>query len=132
MTSRFPIAIAALLVLFLSACSDAVDPSTPRPGRPDHVLVDRDGREWDVEYALDVLGFERSGFGHGLGIGAITPLIDPPMAVPGGDPDPTTLPDVLVLGVAHDGEAAAYAVLDLISHEVVNDRLGDVAFAATY
>ncbi|MBD3221425.1 DUF3179 domain-containing protein [bacterium] len=129
---RPSIALAVLPILLLSACSDPVDPAAPRPGFPDHVLVDRDGRRWDVQYALEELGFERSGFGHGLGVGVITPLIDPPMAVPGGDPDPTTLPDVLVLGVAHEGEAAAYAVLDLIGHEVVNDRLGDAAFAATY
>ncbi len=40
--------------------------------------------------------------------------------------------DAWVLGVAIDGEARAYSLNLLNSHEVVNDRIGDKSFAAVW
>ena len=40
--------------------------------------------------------------------------------------------DAWVLGVEVDGEARAYSLNLLNSHEVVNDRLGNTAFAAVW
>ncbi len=40
--------------------------------------------------------------------------------------------DSWVLGVVIDGQARAYSLNLLNSHEVVNDRIGDTAFAAVW
>lgn len=41
-------------------------------------------------------------------------------------------PDAWVLGVVIDGEARAFSLTLLNSHEVVNDRLGETSFAAVW
>lgn len=41
-------------------------------------------------------------------------------------------PDSWVLGVVIDGQARAYSLNLLNSHEVVNDRIGDTHFAAVW
>jgi hypothetical protein len=41
-------------------------------------------------------------------------------------------PDAWVLGVVIDGQARAYSLTLLNSHEVVNDRIGDTSFAAVW
>lgn len=41
-------------------------------------------------------------------------------------------PEAWVLGVVIDGEARAYSLTLLNSHEVVNDRIGDSSFAAVW
>ncbi len=40
--------------------------------------------------------------------------------------------DTWVLGVVIDGQARAYSLNLLNSHEVVNDRIGNIAFAAVW
>ena len=40
--------------------------------------------------------------------------------------------DAWILGVAFDGEARAYSLNLLNSHEVVNDRIGEKSFAAVW
>lgn len=40
--------------------------------------------------------------------------------------------DAWILGVAIDGEARAYSLNLLNSHEVVNDRIGEKSFAAVW
>lgn len=41
-------------------------------------------------------------------------------------------PEAWVLGVVIHGEARAYSLTLLNSHEVVNDRIGDTSFAAVW
>jgi hypothetical protein len=37
-----------------------------------------------------------------------------------------------VLGLTAEGDHRAYSVAEIAGHEVVNDRVGDLHFAATY
>ena len=61
--------------------------------------------------------------------GAIPAVVDP-VFVPAGKADIAA--DAWVLGVAMDGQARAYSLNLLNRHEVVNDRIGERAFAAVW
>ena len=60
------------------------------------------------------------------------PAIQTPAFITGGAADAQMSPNEPVLGVVIDGEAHAYSLWQLDAHEIVNDRIGDVAFAATW
>jgi len=116
-------------VALLAACGE--DGPTGSGG-PEHLLVDLNGRVWDISYALEELGLDRDGFGHGIGVDAIPPIIDPAVAHP-GDPDyPVDGSAFTLLGVSRNDSARAYRLATLVRHEVVNDSLGGVALAANY
>lgn len=56
--------------------------------------------------------------------------VDAPRFVPAAEAD---IPDdAWVLGVVLDGQARAYSLNLLNHHEVINDRIGDTAFAAVW
>lgn len=59
------------------------------------------------------------------------PAIDEPSFVSAEEVD-YLLDDDLVMGVDLQGEARAYPIRILVHHEIVNDRIGDLAFAITY
>jgi hypothetical protein len=61
--------------------------------------------------------------------GAI-PAIDKPKFRPAAEVDVPA--DAWVLGVVIDGQAKAYSLNLLNHHEIVNDRTGNVAFAAVW
>lgn len=56
--------------------------------------------------------------------------IDKPEFVPASEAKISD--DAWILGVALDGEARAYSLNLLNSHEIVNDRIGDRSFAAVW
>ena len=56
--------------------------------------------------------------------------ISQPQFVPGGSAN--IADDSWVLGVVIEGQARAYSLNLLNSHEVVNDRIGNIAFAAVW
>ena len=58
------------------------------------------------------------------------PAIDRPTLLPASRAEIGD--DAWVLGVVVDGQARAYSLNLLNSHEVVNDRIGQVAFAAVW
>ncbi len=58
------------------------------------------------------------------------PAIDDPVYVPGAEAN--IRDEAWVLGVLIDGEARAYSLELLNSHEVVNDSIGDTDFAAVW
>lgn len=66
-----------------------------------------------------------------LPAGAI-PAIDDPEFVMGSDADEQMSPEEPILGVVTDGEARAYSLWQLDAHEIVNDRIGETAFAVTW
>ena len=66
-----------------------------------------------------------------LPVGAI-PAIDEPEFVTGDEADEQMQPDEPVLGVVVEGQAIAYSLWQLDAHEIVNDRVGDTEFAATW
>jgi len=63
--------------------------------------------------------------------GAI-PAIERPEFVTGKEADAQMSPDEPVLGIVLDGEAHAYSMWHLDAHEIVNDRIGDTPFAASW
>ena len=58
------------------------------------------------------------------------PAIDDPVYVPAAEAN--IRDEAWVLGVIIDGEARAYSLELLNSHEVVNDTIGDTDFAAVW
>lgn len=60
------------------------------------------------------------------------PAIDEPQFLEASEADEQYAPDELVLGVEFNGEARAYSIPHLSSHEIVNDTVGGVKFAVTW
>jgi hypothetical protein len=58
------------------------------------------------------------------------PSIDAPQFVPAGEAEISD--DAWVLGVVVEGQPKAYSLNLLNRHEVVNDRVGETAFAAVW
>jgi hypothetical protein len=63
--------------------------------------------------------------------GAI-PAIDDPKFVSGEEADKQMAPDEPVFGIVMGDEKRAYSLWQLDHHEIVNDSMGGVAFAATW
>jgi hypothetical protein len=60
------------------------------------------------------------------------PAITEPTYVSDEEADAQMLDHEPVLGLVIDGKARAYSLWQLDAHEIVNDRLGGSAFAATW
>jgi hypothetical protein len=60
------------------------------------------------------------------------PAITEPTYVSGEEADAQMLDHEPVLGLVINGKARAYSLWQLDAHEIVNDRLGGSAFAATW
>jgi hypothetical protein len=60
------------------------------------------------------------------------PAIDNPRFLDAATADSEYAPDELVMGVVFNGEARAYSVPHLSSHEIVNDTVGGVKIAVTW
>lgn len=60
------------------------------------------------------------------------PAIDDPRFLSAAEADAFYDPDELVMGVEFNGEARAYSVPFLSSHEIVNDTVGGVKIAVTW
>ena len=60
------------------------------------------------------------------------PAIDNPSFLDAATADSEYAPDELVMGVVFNGEARAYSVPHLSSHEIVNDTVGGVKIAVTW
>lgn len=100
---------------------------------PDPIIItDQLGKEWDITNAVLRHGMAVHAWGHGLGQGAIRPFIDPRMVGPGHVNYPEPLEVFIVLGVENAGDARAYRLEDLYSHEVVDDTLGGAPLAVMF
>lgn len=131
----FPVWLIAISVLLFASCSDSDDEVTdPDPGGGDEpiTITDRTDKEWDVTYAVRVLGFDVRNFNFGLGPNAIPPIVDPEFIRPGEEGYPSPDAEFRVLGMVAGDDKRAYSVAEIAGHEVVNDRVGDLHFAATY
>ena len=60
------------------------------------------------------------------------PAIDDPKFIPVAEANESYAEDELVLGVEFNGDARAYSVPLLSSHEIVNDTVGGVKIAVTW
>ena len=125
---------AAVLISFgLAGCSDS-DPATPvRVTDEGEVFIeDQTGKQWNVTYAVNELNFKVNDFNFGLGPDAIPPIVDPVFVLPGDPGYPAPDAAFRVLGMSTGEDHRAYAVTEIAGHEVVNDQIGELHFAATY
>jgi hypothetical protein len=60
------------------------------------------------------------------------PAIDNPQFLTADEADEEYAPDELILGVEFNGDARAYSINLLSSHEIVNDTVGDVKISVTW
>ncbi len=128
---------AALLAIMLGGCGEDVAGSADGAVVVDHhddgrvTITDRTGKVWDVTHASRVYGLVPEKFQFGIGPNAILPVFDPVLVSPGDAGFPAG-DDHLVLGVEINGEARAYSIRSLSSHEVVNEVFGDAHVAVAY
>lgn len=110
---------AALGVLSLAVCNGAGGDNASA-GEP-AIITDRTGRQWDVTHARDRYGMDPAFFNFGLGVGAIA-SVDSPVHVTSGEPGYPRTENLAVFGTNWQQSRRAYAVADLVRHEVFNDR----------
>ncbi len=58
--------------------------------------------------------------------------LEEPRFLSAAEADASYQPDELVMGVVFDGDARAYSIPYLSSHEIVNDTVGGVKIAVTW
>ncbi len=95
-------------------------------------IVDATGKKWDVTHAVRRYGFDPNKFQYGLGPFAIRPIIDPNMLSPGDPGYPEDREAFLVIGTRVEGEARAYPLDVMITHEIVDDQFGETYVAVAY
>jgi hypothetical protein len=130
---------AATAVLCLAALATAFGPScsfektsVTESERGSVVLVDLDGKHWDITTAVYDYGFQVDRFEFGLGKDAIKPLIEPRLLSVGdpGYPGPTV--DFAVIGAPFPGDIRAYDIDYITRFEVVDEVVGDAHVAVAY
>ncbi len=132
MTRHVPFTL--LLVMLASgftACSFSETNMVELP-RNRTVIVDVDGKEWDVTSAVYDYDMALDGFHHGLGKDAIPPLIAPSLISVGdeGFPKPEEL--FSVVGTSVGDDVRAYGIWDIRRFEVVDEIIGDAPVAVAY
>jgi len=111
--SRY-IFLSVIVFLFLAACSGSVETITV----PDaNTASPSDDQELEIITLLPKDGI---------------PAIDNPIFVSVEEADLKYEPDELVIGVNFDGDARAYSIPMLSSHEIVNDTVGGRKIAVTW
>ncbi len=124
-------ALATAAAAVLAGCSTERTTVTEIPHDP-VVLVDADGLETDISYAVYELGMEADRFEFGLGVGAIQPLIQPRLVGPGQPGYPAPDGTFLVVATEIQGDARAYGMFDIRRNEVVDEIIGGAHVAVTY
>jgi hypothetical protein len=129
-----PVSGALVSILALAAC-ESVIPEPPtgfvvdEPETSGKFIVDSTGKRWDVTHAFERYNMRPEEFQFGVGPNSIRPLFEPRMIRPGEPGYPPPNDQRIVIGVRLMGEARAYNVDDLNSHEVVNERFMGVPVA---
>ena len=133
-----------IVIAWQFGCNDSSTPSDSPgppvvddpPDTPDYTdtvfITDRTGKKWDITYAVENYGLDSNRFNFGNGPYFFLPYINPQFYEPGDDGYPDDAVVRNVTGTTIDGDSRAYANMDLISHEVVNDKFGDKHVAVTF
>ena len=132
MTRHGPFALLlAMLAGGFTACSFSETTIVELP-RDRIVIVDVDGKEWDVTSAVYDYDMALDGFDHGLGKDATPPLIAPSLisVLDEGFPKPQESFQVVGTGVGDD--VRAYGIWDIRRFEVVDEVIGDAPVAVAY
>ncbi len=120
-----------IVVAVLAGCSvESVD-ILDRPLDP-IVIVDQDGRSWDITLAVRRYGFDPAGFRFGLGASNTPPLLLPVLAAPGDSGYPAPGDSFDVAGLVLDADVRAYDLGLLLGFEVVDDVAAARAIAVVY
>lgn len=130
---KFSILVLLLLGLFSLSCNkDQNNPVGNSDLNEPLILVDINGETWDVTFGRDAYGMTENGYAFGIGRNAFIPINDPVFLSPADEGYPDDDDPTPIIGFIHRGVSRAYALPILISHEVVNDRIGNTHFSATY
>ena len=118
------------LILFaftgLLLVSQSTDTAALKEGEKIYI-VDQTGERWDITQAVS-LGFNPRYFEFGIGRNAFTPLDeDNWQATPVDE-----YSQMRVIGITGNGEAHAYSIAKLWSHETANTYLGSQPIVAGY
>ena len=118
----------AVFLLITTACSGQSDSvaTEERVASPNATAIETAVTEPDVAVKYDqyeiVTLLPRDGI----------PAIDDPQFYTTAEADEFYAPDELIIGVEFDGDARAYSVPFLSSHEIVNDTVGGREIAVTW
>ena len=93
------------------------------------ILVDVNGKEWDISYAVSKYKMVAFRWEFGLGVNAIRPIIDPIMLEEGDRAYPDDDFTQICIATTINGDSRAYSTNDLNTHEVVDDWIGGVPVA---
>jgi hypothetical protein len=116
--TRWPI---LLIIAVLAAACSTGEPETVESGpSPSEAQPASSGINYDELEIITLL--PRDGI----------PAIDNPKFLTVAEADSEYGPDELVMGVEFNGEARAYSVPLLSSHEIVNDTVGGVKISVTW
>ena len=126
---------AVAVVAGLGACTDLgggpAGPAGVESSGESVKITDRTGKAWEVGNARKY-GLVPGGFQFGLGPGAIPPINNPVMAVPGDSAYPSDGSTSRVMGVDLNGAIRAYSLAVMSRHEVVNEVFGEAHVAVAY
>ena len=111
---------------------DESNPDTGSTNTNRVVITDRTGKNWDITYAVKQYGFIAEGFQFGIGPFAITPIVNPEMISRGEEGYPSSSSTMQIIGTRINGEARAYPLKVLNSHEIVDESFGNVRVAVGY
>ncbi len=130
--------LVVFVLLFLAACSGGVEtvtvpdkgnstpqdtPSSTDTTLPTSTIPSEDLAPPTAERELEIITLlPKDGI----------PAIDNPVFISAAEADLQYEPDELVIGVQFDGDARAYSIPMLSSHEIVNDTVGGRKIAVTW
>lgn len=124
--SSYSLLIPGLSVIFLVLLSGHGISSVLKESDRTYI-VDRTGEKWDITQAVSI-GFRPENFEYGLGRNAFTPLDDRSVS----DKSDDVFANPRVIGITEGGQAAAYSIPKLSSHEIANSRIGSKPVAVGY
>ena len=127
--------LGGFLAIILTACSGGRETVTISEPSPIPDLAS--GRDEDQNALNDAKSAETPPVERELEIITLLPrdgipAIDNPTFLSAEETDQEYDPDELVIGVEFDGDARAYSIPLLSSHEIVNDTVGGRAIAVTW
>ena len=119
--------------LYVSPNPELADcPSYLVPPSDTVILMDATGVQWDISQAVHYYDLRPNLFGFGVGPEAFPPILNPNFIEPGDSGYPGPDETFSVLGITFDGESRAYALSDLVGHEVADDQFDTTFVAAAY
>lgn len=107
-------------------------PSDSAGGAPSIWITDRTGKKWDIGHAVARYGFVPEKFAHGLGPGAIPPILEPLLLAPGEPGYPDRNQSFLVIGTVLEEDARAYPLQIMSQHEIVDEEIQGEYVAVAY